>query len=613
MTLARATLAVGVAALTADSFDHDTPVATLVALATVALVLDYVDGWVARRTGTASALGARFDGEVDAFLILVLSACTSPRRPARGCSRSAPPATRSSSPAGCSGGCARPLPPRDWRKVVAATQGIALTVAAAGVLPPTLIASAASPSRSPCSPSRSAATCGGCGATGTHASEAPQTPTHGRVRLGLGRAHGARPSARVGRPRRIRTSRAVSRSARSCGSRSRASSSSRWPSSCPATARRILAWVVGPVLGLLVLVKLLDFGFFTAFDRPFNPVDDWSYTSIGIETLRALDRLDGAPTWPWSAWRCSVVAALVLPDPGGASPDPGRGPPPPAVAPGGGGARRGLGAVLGVRRAARVRRAHRLHERRRPGRLTRCARCRPASGNGARFAREIRHDRYTPRAGQPAADRPARQGRPAGVRRELRARSRSQGSSFSPQVDAVLDTGTKQLRAAGFSSRSGWLTSPTFGGISWLAHSTLQSGVWVDKPGRGTTSSSASDRFTLSQAFERAGWRAIDDVPSNNRYWPEGSSFYHYDKVYDRRNVGYHGPTYAYASMPDQYVYLALQRLELGKRRPPAALRRGRPGVEPRRRGRSVPPLIRWNRRRRRLDLQQAAGRHHRR
>ncbi len=40
----------------------------LVALASAALVLDAVDGQVARRTGTATALGARFDGEVDAFL-----------------------------------------------------------------------------------------------------------------------------------------------------------------------------------------------------------------------------------------------------------------------------------------------------------------------------------------------------------------------------------------------------------------------------------------------------------------------------------------------------------------------------------------------------------------
>ena len=55
-----------------------------------------------------------------------------------------------------------------------------------------------------------------------------------------------------------------------------------------------------------------------------------------------------------------------------------------------------------------------------------------------------------------------------------------QDSSFSPRIDAVLERGTAQLRAAGFSSRSAFLTSPTFGGLSWLAHSTLQSGVTVD-------------------------------------------------------------------------------------------------------------------------------------
>ena len=73
VTLVRATLAVGVATLVADSFDVPAHVAILVTLSAVALVLDAVDGWVARRSQTASTLGAKFDGEVDAFLILVLS------------------------------------------------------------------------------------------------------------------------------------------------------------------------------------------------------------------------------------------------------------------------------------------------------------------------------------------------------------------------------------------------------------------------------------------------------------------------------------------------------------------------------------------------------------
>ncbi|MGH3911312.1 MAG: CDP-alcohol phosphatidyltransferase family protein, partial [Pseudonocardiaceae bacterium] len=80
VTLARAVLVGGVTALVVDRlFSGSTDVvatpvvATLVVTATVALVLDAVDGQVARRSGTASALGARFDMEVDAFLILVLS------------------------------------------------------------------------------------------------------------------------------------------------------------------------------------------------------------------------------------------------------------------------------------------------------------------------------------------------------------------------------------------------------------------------------------------------------------------------------------------------------------------------------------------------------------
>ena len=52
---------------------RDAPVGVIVALATVALVTDALDGRVARRTGTVSRFGARFDMETDAALLLVLS------------------------------------------------------------------------------------------------------------------------------------------------------------------------------------------------------------------------------------------------------------------------------------------------------------------------------------------------------------------------------------------------------------------------------------------------------------------------------------------------------------------------------------------------------------
>jgi hypothetical protein len=143
------------------------------------------------------------------------------------------------------------------------------------------------------------------------------------------------------------------------------------------------------------------------------------------------------------------------------------------------------------------------------------------------------------------------------------------GSSFSPRVDAVLQQGTAQLRAAGFAARSAYLTSPTFGGLSWLAHSTLQSGVRVDGQ-RRYDDLVAKDRLTLTAAFRRAGWRAIADMPANHRAWPQGFSFYHYNKIYDRRNMGYRGPDFGLPPMPDQYALAALQRRELAPHpRPP--------------------------------------------
>jgi phosphatidylglycerophosphate synthase len=135
VTFVRATMAVGVAALVADSFGEPARVALLVSLAAVALVLDAVDGWVARRTQTAATLGARFDAEVDAFLILVLSVYVARSVGvwvlAIGAARYAFLAAGWMLP-----WMREPLPPRYWRKFVAATQGIVLTVAAAAVLPP---------------------------------------------------------------------------------------------------------------------------------------------------------------------------------------------------------------------------------------------------------------------------------------------------------------------------------------------------------------------------------------------------------------------------------------------------------------------------------------------
>jgi phosphatidylglycerophosphate synthase len=133
VTLVRASLVVGVTALAVDARDGAAYVA-LITLAAVALVLDGVDGQVARRTGTTSPLGARFDMETDAFLILVLSLVAARSFGwwvlAIGVIRYAFVAAAWALP-----WLRAPLPPRFARKTVAAMQGIVLVVAAAGVLP----------------------------------------------------------------------------------------------------------------------------------------------------------------------------------------------------------------------------------------------------------------------------------------------------------------------------------------------------------------------------------------------------------------------------------------------------------------------------------------------
>jgi phosphatidylglycerophosphate synthase len=562
VTLARATLAVGVAALVADSFGEPAHVTTLVTLSAVALALDTADGWVARRSETTSKLGAQFDGEVDAFLILVLSVYVARSTGAWvlmiGAARYAFfaagwiwPWMRAS------------LPPRYWRKVVAATQGVVLTVAAADVVSPALAKAAI------------------LGAL------ALLCESFGRDTWWLWSHRHAAHRVAPAPPGRVRTSTAaaltivallfvwVALVAPDHPARLTLSTFLRLPLegiavlalavALPARGRRILAWVVGPILGLLVIVKILDMGVYATFDRPFDPVADWRYTGIGIETLRdSVGSRDADLVVAGAAML--IVAVLVL-------------------------------ATLAVLRLTRVAAGHRRWSLRAITALgavwvlcwafgaqlvsgvpfasasaatlavDEVRAVRSGIKDRELFAGELQRDRFRDTPGDQLL---------TGLRGKdvIIAFVESYGvvglqdSVVSPHVDAALADGTERLQAAGFHARSAFLTSPTFGGASWLAHSTLHSGVWVNRQWR-YDQLVASDRFTLSQAFKRAGWRTVDDVPANNRDWPQ-RSFYGYDKVYDQRNLGYLGPTFAYAPMPDQYVLLALQRLELAKqnRRP---------------------------------------------
>ena len=149
VTLCRAVLVCAVTALVADTQALGTwsgpartsprTTAVLVGLAAVALALDAVDGHVARRTGTVTRLGARFDMEVDALLILVLSVHVAPGVGwwvlAVGLWRYLLLVVAAAAP-----WLRRGVPARRWRKVVAAVQGVALVFAATHLLAPSIVA-----------------------------------------------------------------------------------------------------------------------------------------------------------------------------------------------------------------------------------------------------------------------------------------------------------------------------------------------------------------------------------------------------------------------------------------------------------------------------------------
>lgn len=125
-----------------------------------------------------------------------------------------------------------------------------------------------------------------------------------------------------------------------------------------------------------------------------------------------------------------------------------------------------------------------------------------------------------------------------------------------------------ELKVAGFEARSAWLASPTFGGQSWLAHSTLLSGLRIDGQGRYDALLLGRRRLLIHD-FRWAGWSTVAVVPGIRETWPDAQAF-GYERVHDAADLGYAGQPFGWISMPDQYTLATLDRLELGiVNRPP--------------------------------------------
>jgi hypothetical protein len=474
----------------------------------------------------------------------------------------------------------RPAPPRYWCKVVAVVQGITLTVVASGVVPPilamtALVVVAALLAESfgrevswlwGTRRSDSSATAAGLQLSGrTPVVEDGAGGTAPRRRLLSGAATvlaaGIVWSVLVAPDRLFRLS---------------PEAFVRIPVeglllvalalALPRRVSRILAVPVGLLVASIAILRVLDLGFRDAVSRPFNPVVDWRLLDSAAVVLG-----DSVGTG-WAA--AGVVGAAVL-----------------AVAV-------AAVAVWAVVRLFRVTAGRRAASVGTVGVLTALwvvcavlgAQLVPgvpvASVSAADLAvqqvggayanlRDLPVFREQLAATDPWSAVPAEE-LLTGLRGkdvvlvfvESYGRVAVDGSTGAADVRPLLDDGTRELRDAGFGSRSAFLTSPTFGGISWLAHATLQSGLWVSSQQRHDQLFQ-SDRATLSALFARAGWRTVADVPSNRDPWPEGEAFYDLDRVYDRYDVGYAGPKFSFAAMPDQYTLAAFERLELAGDHPP--------------------------------------------
>jgi phosphatidylglycerophosphate synthase len=142
------TLARGAAVVTLAGFLAG-PIDTMLAWAAsflgfLCIVLDGVDGWLARRSATVSPFGARFDMEVDAFLMLVLSLLLL-ASDAVGAWVLLIGTARYLFVAACwlVPALRAPLPYSERRRVLCVVQGLALVLALVPILPPFMAALAA--------------------------------------------------------------------------------------------------------------------------------------------------------------------------------------------------------------------------------------------------------------------------------------------------------------------------------------------------------------------------------------------------------------------------------------------------------------------------------------
>ena len=315
----------------------------------------------------------------------------------------------------------------------------------------------------------------------------------------------------------------------------------------------LLRWAVTLLLAAMLFLKFADIGTGTAFQRPFNPyldlkilTDGWNLLSGAVGVTEAV----GIICAGLLAWL--VVAAALYWSLGGFR----------RLS---GGARRMSarvsGAALLIGLAALVaqdldRRDLGVEAHAASYFVNRVTMVKRSIADLARFEDELKQDpvsagpHFSALAGTDVVL----------VFVESYGRSAIEDPRYAARVGSRLTLVEKEIKAAGLEARSGWLTSPTVGGISWLAHGTLLSGLWVNSQGRYDRMIT-SERTSLNNLFRSSGWRTTAVMPAITLDWPE-AGYFGYDSIHAAAGLGYRGKPFNWVTMPDQFTLEAFERLE---------------------------------------------------
>jgi hypothetical protein len=122
----------------------------------------------------------------------------------------------------------------------------------------------------------------------------------------------------------------------------------------------------------------------------------------------------------------------------------------------------------------------------------------------------------------------------------------------------------KNLAGAGFHVVSDFVTSPTYGGFSWFAHMTIDTGVRVISH----LHSQLLDELhppALADHFRDAGYLPVLVMPGTTRAWAGMDDYYGFRDHYFAWQMGYNGPRYGWAPMADQYTMYHIQKAIIDK------------------------------------------------